>query len=399
MAEARQRLLAGVKPVPSEEVPLDESLGRVLAGDLFSTVLVPPFANSAMDGFAVRSADTQAASATVTLRVIGTVQAGAPLNGEIGPRQAARIMTGAPLPAGADAVVPFEEARVEGDDVTISACQAARACVRPAGLDVKPGDRLLGAGTRMSPAGIALAASIGRATVTVRRGPVVAILATGDELVEPGNPLTPGQIYNSNAHGLAAAVRELGAEPNVLNPARDDEAALRETLTSITEVDLVLTSGGVSVGDFDYVKKVIEEEGDIAFWRIKMRPGKPLMLGWLRGLGDSSTPILGLPGNPTSTMVTFYIFARPLILTLMGAADPVPQPILAVTEDELDNRGGRETYFRVVLETRDGRPTVRLAGGQDSSMLVPLARANALARVPEEEEGKKPGDQVEVLRI
>lgn len=364
-------------------------------------MMVPPFTNSAMDGFAIWSASTQGVKQhEVELRVTGEVQAGSLSPGTIGVGEAFRIMTGAPMPSGADSVVPFEEARTEGDSVYVLADRHAGACVRPAGLDITEGQTVLESGMRLGPRQIALAASIGTAKATVYKRPVVAILATGDELVEPGSPLQPGQIYNSNAHGLAAAVRELGATPQLLTPARDDFESLRTVLASIEGVDLILTSGGVSVGDYDYVKQVIEELGDVSFWRIRVRPGKPLMLGSLPSKSsDGRTMVIGLPGNPTSTMVTFHIFARPVILKLMGDPSPLPTPLWAVTHDALDNSGDRETYFRVRMENNSGQLGVRLAGHQDSSLLLPLAHADALARVPADVDSVEPGGQVEVFPL
>lgn len=352
-----------------------------------------------MDGFAMRSGDTESADSSVRLRVTGTVQAGAGTLPTVGEGEAVRIMTGAPLPPGADAVVPFEETEIDGDFVAVPSGRVSRSCVRPAGLDVRRGDHILTRGCRLAPAHIALAASVGADQLSVIRRPEVAILATGDELVEVGDPLEPGQIYNSNAHGLRAAVAQLGAVPHVLAPARDDASALRESLVGLRNVDLVLSSGGVSVGDFDYVKTVVEEIGNVNFWRVCMRPGKPLMVASLSPQGGPPVPMLGLPGNPTSTMVTFFVFARPLILKLLGSSRPFPQPVVAEAREELDNRGGRETYFRAVLELDNAGPSFHLAGGQDSSMLAPLARANALARVPADVETVKIGDRVDVLPL
>ena len=390
-------MIERVSPVESEECALDDCFNRVLAQDTVALIDIPPFANSSMDGFALRSVDTDAADEAVALTVVGVVQAGAADLPLVGPRQAARIMTGAPMPPGADAVVPFEETSFEDGTVTVPSGRVRGSCVRPAGLDVRLGDGLIAAGTRLGPAHIALAASTGLEMLRVFRRPVVAILATGDELVDVGRPLGPGQIYNSNAHGLAAAVRAVGANPVLLKPAKDDVDALRDVFGSISGVDLILTSGGVSVGDFDYVRTVIEEIGAVDFWRIRMRPGKPLMLGTVSTSSEQMVPILGLPGNPTSTMVTFHVFARPLILALMGVSDPLPASITAIARERLDNRGDRETYFRVILEVEDGRYTIRLAGEQDSSMLSPLARANALARVPADIEYVEAGSAVEAF--
>lgn len=376
-------------------------MGRVLAETVVSELEIPPFSNSAMDGFAIRSEDTAVPSTRVGLRVVREIAAGALEPGSVGPGEAARIMTGAPMPAGADAVVPFEETSTEDDLVQVPAHRSPGQSVRPAGLDIKRGDVVLEPGARLGAAQIALLASIGTSDLKVHRQPRVAVLTTGDELVEPGRPLRPGQIYNSNAYGLAAAVRELGAEPRVLDAATDDPESLRDVLGAIEDVDLILTSGGVSVGDFDYVKQVIGEAGRVDFWRIRMRPGKPLMLGWLP---SDSWPgvqrmILGLPGNPTSTMVTFYVFAQPVILKMMGYSHPVPSPLKATMTEPLDNRGGRETFFRVRLRYQDGRLVASLSGGQDSSMLLPLARADGLARVAAEIDQLDPGDEVDVFLL
>jgi molybdopterin molybdotransferase len=271
-------------------------------------------------------------------------------------------------------------------------------------MDVREGRQVLSAGARLGARQIALCAALGIGRVPVHRSPAVAILATGDELVEPGAPLRVGQIYNSNGHALAAAVREAGAEVRVLGIARDDpkhlQEKLREAAAGSPQADLLLTSGGVSVGDFDYVKDVMGGAGTIDFWRVRIRPGKPLMFGTIDvSSGGRRLPILGLPGNPTSTMVTFYVFALPVIRTLMGARDPAPQPLNAVTDDALDNRGGRETFFRVVAYVRDGRLRCRLAGGQDSSMVLPLADATALARVAADITRVDPGSGVDLYLL
>ena len=395
-----------MRPGATESVPLDDSLGRTLAVPIVSNMAVPPFANSAMDGYALRSTDTAAGSqyidsstARVSLRVAREIQAGSLDSGAIGPGHTARIMTGAPMPEGADSVVPFEEVILDGPSISITPEIQTGACVRPAGLDIKPGDIVLDVGSMMGPRQIALAASIGAASVQVYRRPVVAILATGDELVEPGQRLRPGQIYNSNAHGLAAAVRELGAVPQMVAPGTDEPESIRAALNSISSVDLILSSGGVSVGDFDFVKQVIGEAGRVDFWRICMRPGKPLMFGEVPVGDGTNVMILGLPGNPTSTMVTFYVFARPVLLNLSGRSNPLWEPLRAITQDALDNHGGRETYFRVRLETEAGRLIATLSGGQDSSMLLPLSRATGLARVAANVERVEPGESVDVFPL
>jgi len=392
--EAQARVLALGSPVEAEDCVLREALGRVTAGPVHSRIAVPPFANSAMDGFALRAADTTAPGPGVSLRTIGYIPAGAQSLPAVGAGEAVRIMTGAPLPPGADAVVPFEETDSDGDTVHVRAGITVGSCVRPAGLDVNPGDQILPEGTRLGAAQLAACASVGLATLSVRRRPAVAILTTGDELVDPGAALGPGQIYNSNAYGLEAAVQESGGTPLRLSPARDSPEALRDAIKGLPDADLILTSGGVSVGDFDYVKAVFASAGEVGFWRVRMRPGKPLLLASLARPDGQRVPVLGLPGNPTSTMVTFEVFGRPLIRRLLGQQPEVPKPLTARCVDRLDNRGGRETFFRVVLDDEEGLLSARLSGGQDSSMLVPLARADGLARVSAEVETVAPGETV-----
>ncbi len=399
MSAAQERLLAGVPLPDSEESSIELVSGRVLAERITATTSLPPFANSAMDGFALRAADTSSDSDNrIRLKVVAEIAAGQSDAGQINEGEAARIMTGAPLPEGADAVVPFEESSTAGPDVEVPSNVRAGASVRPAGLDITPGEVVLEPGTRLAARQIALLAAVGKPSARVYRRPVVGVLTTGDELVPPGRALQRGQIYNSNSYGLTAAVEELGALARVLGPAPDDPAILKSILDEAHDCDLLLTSGGVSVGDFDYVKQVLSESGDLDFWRVRMRPGKPLTFGRLSPHGGSKRVLLlGLPGNPTSTMVTFYVFARPLILKMMGISDPVPDPLTALADDALDNRGGRETYFRVILYRHEGRLRARSAGGQDSSMVLPLARATALARVPSDVVQLEQGQPVDVF--
>ncbi len=303
------------------------------------------------------------------------------------------------MPEGADTVVPFEETTTEDEWVRVPSNLSPGSAVRPAGLDINAGDTVLEPGIRLTARHIGLCTGVGRGALSVYRRPVIGVLATGNELVEPGLSLAWGQIYNSNAHALAAAVRELGAEPKVLGMAKDDPAELHRVLASCGDLDLLVSSGGVSVGDFDYVKTVLEETGEIEFWRVRMRPGKPLMFGWLNSIGQSRTMILGLPGNPTSTMITFYVFAKPVILKMMGLMNPLPDALEAVADDTLDNAGGRETFFRVFISAREGRLHARLSGSQDSSLLLPLARANALVRVPADVSRVDPGESVQVYPL
>jgi molybdopterin molybdotransferase len=389
---ARERILARFVRLNAESVPLQESLGRVLAEPVQAERSVPPFANSSMDGFALRSGDTASVSREqpAVLHVTAHIAAGSASQAPVDDGACARIMTGAPLPPGADAVIPFEEVEDCGDAIRVFGAVAPGACVRPAGNDITAGEAVLAAGTEIGSRQIALLATLGRDSVSVVRRARVAVLSTGDELVPPGRPLGPGQIYNSNTPMLVAAVLEAGGEPLTIETAGDDRAAIAEAIGRARDADLLITSGGASVGDFDHVKDVVGAGGDLTFWRVRLRPGKPLLFGTVGDL-----PVIGLPGNPTSAMVTFEEFVRPAIRTMLGAPAMRPE-IRAVLDDEIDNRGGRRTYARVRLYYSDDRFHASLSGGQDSAMILPLARADGLLIVPEECGAMHAGDEATV---
>lgn len=383
LEDARQRLLSRARPTPSERVPLADAAGRCLATPMVAAEYdVPAFANSAMDGYAVRAADTPG-----RLRVVGEVAAGMAAPPTVEPGTTVRIMTGAPIPPGADAVVPVERASEEADGAVELGPASVGAHVRDAGHDTRAGDAVE-VRSPLSPAGVAVLASLGLGMVEVRRRPRVAILSTGDELVEPGAPLGPHQVHDANGLALAAAVAEAGGEPRLLPRAADDPAAIERTLASgAAGADLLVTSAGVSVGRHDHVRAVLEARGSLDFWRIAIQPGKPLAVGELDGV-----PLVGLPGNPVSALVVFELFVRPMLRAMLGLAGDGRMHLPAVVEDRIGKDAARRAFLRVVLERgADGSVRARPAGGQQSSQLRPLAAANALLVVPEGADAAEPG--------
>ncbi|MGE0057747.1 MAG: gephyrin-like molybdotransferase Glp [Dehalococcoidia bacterium] len=393
--EARERILALIPRLEPETKPLADALGQVLAQDAYSPLTIPPLDNTAMDGYAVRAADTTGASETspITLRVIGEVAAGYIYQGEVGPGEAVRIMTGAPIPPGADAVVPFEETdetegRVFGhfakgrSEVGILKAADVGANLRYAGEDVKQGSKVMSAGTELGPAQLGVLASLGLKEVSVYRRPVVAVLSTGDELLELGKPHEPGKIYDSNGTSVAALVREAGGVPFVLGIARDTIEDLTARVHEGMTADLLVTSAGVSRGDYDVVKDVLMREGEVQFWTVRMRPGKPLAFGTFPA-GDRVVPHLGLPGNPVSSMVAFELFGRPAIYKMMGK-EGWERPMLKVTvEERVRNPDDRRFYARAIVREEDGKLIASLTGPQGSGILTSMALANALVIVPE----------------
>lgn len=393
--EALERILAAFAPLPPVCVPLLDALGLVVADDIVSSVNVPPFRNSAMDGFAVCSADT--AGGEVTLRVIETVAAGSVPKFRVGTGEAARIMTGAPLPEGADAVVRFEETDeswrsvAERGYVTVVRRVTARESVREPGEDIRVGDVVVRKGTRLRPADIGLLASLNYSSVDVHRRPRVAILSTGDEVIDLGSELKPGQIRNSNSYMVAALVRQEGGEPLLLGVARDSAGDVRERLQAAGEPDLFVTSGGVSVGDYDMVKDVLRSEGSIDLWQVRMKPGKPLAFGTI-----GRTPLLGLPGNPVAALVSFEQFGVPAIRKLLGRADLKLPEVTATLAERLRNQGRRRHFVRgVVHHTADGY-VARSIGVGGSAVLTSAAMANCFIVVPETCDVVESGENVRV---
>lgn len=401
--EALERVLAAFHPLEAERVPLLESLGRVLAQDVVAGGDIPPHDNSAMDGYAVMAADTQGAAteSPVRLRVIENLAAGYQAARTVTPGTAIRIMTGAPLPAGADAVIQFEETRQEGEWVALFSAAKVGLNVRYAGEDVRRGDLILSKGTWIRPQEVGMLASLGVGQVSVTRRPRVAILATGDELADVDEPLLPGKIRNSNGYSNAAQVLKCGGTPVMLGIARDTQddlvAKLRAGLAQ--GVDMFLTSGGVSVGDFDVVKTVLAAEGAMTFWRVRMKPGKPLAFGALQTAEGRVVPMLGMPGNPVSVMVSFEIFARPAIGKMLGLADLSHPTLTATLADPLKSKDNRRHYARVQVEWADGEYRAHLTGEQGSGILTSMVKANGLAIIPETWDSAPAGAQVQVIRL
>jgi molybdopterin molybdotransferase len=394
--EARDRMLPRFRPLPAEEVALTSALGRVLAEDAIARESLPAFINSAMDGYAVRSADTIGASpqSPVRLRLAGEVPAGRVYAGTVDAGEAVRILTGAPLPDGADAVLQQELTEVGNGWVSLLAEAPAGTNLRWPGEDVLAGTLLVPGGTELGPAEIALLAALGVSPVHVTRRPRVAILATGDELAPLGETPAPGQIHESNSPYLAAAVTRAGAEPIPLGIARDRADELRAKLDQARSADLVLTSGGVSVGDYDLVKQMLDEQGGIEFWRVRMRPGKPVAFGML-----GETPLLGLPGNPVSAAVTFELFGRPAIRTMLGCRQILRPTVEAVLQGPDIERADRRQYVRVRLASRGGTLFARPTGEQGSHIISSLRGATALLVVEVGEGIVRAGEQVPALLL
>lgn len=396
--EALTRILAEITPLNTVQVLLPEAQGLVLAQDIIAREDMPPFANSAMDGFALLSKDSRPQDGNPPrLRITGGVAAGYVADHAVEEGTTMRIMTGAPVPAGADSVIEVELTRVdEAESPWVEILQevAPGNNIRPAGEDIRQGQVVLQRGDEIGPWELGLLATLGYANVPVIRRPRVAILGTGDEVIDVAEPLAPGKIRNSNSYLLEAAVRRAGGEPHRLGVARDTVESLREKFSQAITYDLILTSGGVSVGDFDLVKHIMTEQGQIDFWRINMRPGKPVAFGHI-----GQVPLLGLPGNPVSTAVTFELFGRPLIRKMLGSARLVKPQIEVVVRDGVADRASRRHYVRAHVEWQDGRFIAHTTGKQGSNIMTSLLNANALVIVPEGGFEVRPGDTTKAMML
>ena len=396
VAQARERILDRVAALDSETVALPEARGRVLAEEIRSERDVPPFANSAMDGYAVRARDVAQASAAqpVRLRVLGEIRAGAAPPGSVQPQTALRIMTGAMIPDGSDAVVRVEDTAEHDGTVDVRVPVAAGTSLRAAGSDLHRGDLLATAGRVVTPGLIGVLASAGRAAVQCVRRPRVLVLTTGDELREPGEALGPGQITNTNRYTLLAAVQDAGGIVIDAGVARDERGDLIERLGAAGDADLVVTTGGVSMGAYDLVRGLLEEREAVTFWQVALRPGKPLMFATVGGV-----PLIGLPGNPVSTLVAFELFVRPALLKLQGRTDLERPRLTAIAEEPLHNPPHLEQYFRGIARHDGARLLVRLTGDQGSHVLRSMADANCLVVVPLGTSEVAAGSPVEILSL
>lgn len=410
--EALERILSYVDVLPAEERPLLEALGQVLDENVACSFDIPPLDNTAMDGYAVRAGDTAGATpdSPIELRVIGEVAAGYTFDEEVAPGTAVRIMTGAPVPGGGDAIVPFEEtdepfgkppAATKRLSAPVRVFKEARpgANIRRAGEDVLAGQVLVSRRTVLRASEIGVIASVGRATVTVIRRPVVAVLSTGDELLEAGQSRTGARIYDSNAPSVGSLVLRHGGIPRLLGIARDTVEALTAKIHEGMDADMIITSAGVSRGDYDVVKDVLAREGEIDFWTVAMKPGKPLAFGCFYK-GGRRIPHIGLPGNPVSSMVAFELFGRPAMMKMMGKTDWRRPKLRAIAEERIVNRGDPRVFLaRCIVTEREGKNYASLTGAQGSGILTSMMHANALTIIPADIDVVEPGEEIEVLML
>jgi len=395
VAEAESRILKTIKRTPLEQLSIANCFGRVTGKEVVSRRTQPPIPVSAMDGYAVRATDVE--SVPVELCVVGYAAAGGSYDGILGVGEAVRIFTGAPVPAGADAIIFQEDTEERAEDrVLLNRSAAAGTYIRPAGLDFSDGDVLITAGTRLTARHVGLVAAMNVPWMMVHRQPRVAILATGDEIVMPGEKIGPNQIVSSNAIALAAFVSAMGGHPMLLGIAPDDRQALHSMTDGIAGNDILVTTGGASVGDHDLVQEVLGKRGlDVDFWRVAMRPGKPLMFGNIEGI-----PVLGLPGNPVSSMVCAMIFLRPVLARMQGL-DTLDQDMLSLRlADSLPANDRRQDYLRAIFEVdEDGETVVRVFSKQDSSMMATLTRADGLVVRKPNAQPLTAGSRVNVLKM
>jgi molybdopterin molybdotransferase len=407
VAAALEKLLPVFSPVGVEEIPIHQSAGRVLSSDIKSDLDLPFFTNSSMDGYAVRAEDVQEASVDhpVILSVVEDIPAGKSPTRQIGKNQSSRIMTGAPIPDGSDAVVPIEDtdqyspdSQTEDElplDVNVHRAVGAGDYLRMKGEDISSGQIVMNSQSRLRPQDIGLLAMLGIGDVSVYRKPRVLILSTGDELISVDLPLQPGKIHDSNAYTLSSLISRDGGEPVYLGIVPDKEDDVRKALRTAVEkeADLVISSAGVSVGAFDFVRTVVQSEGNLNFWRVNMRPGKPIAFGDFHGI-----PFIGLPGNPVSAFIGYEVFVHPAILRLTGVENISRARIRTKITSNIES-DGRESYLRAVVESRDGKSVARLTGHQGSGNLLSLVQANALLIIPSGVKSLPSGSEIEAWML
>jgi molybdopterin molybdotransferase len=405
VTEARERILSRFQTLAEETLPLMECASRVLAVDIHTLQDSPSFDNSSMDGFAIQSADSSpgGSASRVTLKVVADIPAGSAPSVTLNPGQAARIMTGAQLPKGADAVIPVEDTDFNSRDAGSAAPQTvsflknvkAGENIRPRGMDLRAGDVVLKKGRRLRPQDLGLLAMLGIAHVNVHKKPRVALLSSGDELLEVDAPPAEGKIHDANSYALAALIQNAGAEVVRLGMAKDTRESVEGLLgrAANEQADLIVSSAGVSVGAFDFVKDVVESHGKLDFWRVNMRPGKPLAFGEYQG-----RPFIGLPGNPVSAFVGFEIFVRPVLEKLGGQLDGIRRRVKVRCAEEIES-DGRESYLRAKIREEDGLLSARLTGHQGSGNLLSLVQADALLIIPAGVKCVPVGREVEAILI
>lgn len=395
--EAQREVLALIRPTGTETVPFEATLHRVLRQNVIAGCDVPSFDNSAMDGYAIVSHDTEPASARtpVVLNVTGDAAAGSSGDTEVTPGSAMRIMTGAPLPTGADAVVAVELTDAGEREVRVFAPVGRGANVRRAGEDIRRGETALAEGTVIGPAELGMLAALGHTEVRVARRPVVSIIATGSELIEPHEPRTHGKVVNTNSYALAALVEQCGATPRLLRPVADELEATIDAIRGATDGDFLVTTGGVSVGAYDFVKDALDALGaETKFWRVAMKPGKPVVVSELGG-----RVVFGFPGNPVSCMVAFHLFAAPAIRKALGIGSVLPPVVRTVAASAMTHRGDRRAYHRVRVTAVDGTLVSTPMRAQGSGILSSMVGANGLAVIEPGRERVEAGEQIDTVLI